>query len=1080
MNYHVGMIDPRDLSMMFKKGKTILAIEAEIKASKVKTAIYKTTRFVDDLYGNFFKRIVLGRFGYIFRNVLETQIRMFLKGHPSHITNPATLIGAIASGGAGFEGRIMSMIEDTARKTFANPDRLPGSVLDINGNPFGGHIDEVFKEIDSTNEKIVEYKKAYSKLEKDAAKETNPARVKAMQEELALLRADIDDLEIQVDELTGNSMVEQLWRDNFVENTSLGEVTKDGDIINRSGVKKKYQYVWLTKDKAEFKASLAAYILRIASDDAAKDVLRAAKGLPPREEVAKFVKNNGLEKLTPQEQVIEYYSYGPGMQALSDLSKTNDLNAERLLTNGELDRDKVAEFLFSDKQEYSYYFKLNRFTNGFEDRFANIILRNEYVKVGADGTESIVRYPMRGTDSKDIKNKTYKKNLEMIEEAYSDLIDEWEVTAKQAIRDGVDPKTFTSTGVYGVPMREVESNWDDKNWLVKGALNYSDFIFSSSAKMEKMFAHIPEYKYSYWDYIAQNIAMLSKADAEKVIAQAEKSLKKSKIIPSRWANRVIAELKRNSKASSTDSLITIKDVDEAAQVNAAKTIRETFYQAHKRNALAHQLRLIHPFIQPAMNTYITWSRLAAKNPMQLAKANLMYQYLSSESSSWINDIMFLQESEPNQPFFFKDAKTGERVFIVPILSNLSQALFGQAWTMRLGSLSMVGALSTGPALQIPFDVIKTISPAIYNMIPAWTKEMVFPLGEGVVDPIFGAFSVSWAKQILGYEELLYKYLPSTIGKLYSENPDKYNGEGMPTPDEAGMLRLTNEAKIWAAGITIGRGLLSFASAGQLTPEMLYKNDTTGEVFYQSFISAEYHDLMGQGIEQPDALNKIVDDYGFEATVLLASTSKGGYMPTDDAWKAIKDDPSLLDVSPGSIPVFFTGGGFSREYYNMLNSGDNKMSPDEYARNVNKVLISAKSAELDRKLVNKEITPDEWDAGKKNISEIQKRTNLPAGNWNYSDLSIYELEVAMRHPKIAATEAGQAFAQYNAYRKSAILSMGGERFDSAKNYQTRMQLFNIGLQLVEQYPQFSVMWYGALRYEVKPLYGEDKTQGVNNG
>ena len=98
LNFTVGMINPYEMRKMINTGKTmdelyntkgltitVNGVERKLSVGSVRKAV---NTLITDMYDRLFRRAMLFRVGYVARNIIETQIRMYLNGHPNTLTNP--------------------------------------------------------------------------------------------------------------------------------------------------------------------------------------------------------------------------------------------------------------------------------------------------------------------------------------------------------------------------------------------------------------------------------------------------------------------------------------------------------------------------------------------------------------------------------------------------------------------------------------------------------------------------------------------------------------------------------------------------------------------------------------------------------------------------------------------------------------------------------------------------------------------------------------------------------------------------------------------------------------------------------
>ena len=1108
MSHTVSMIDPYEMRLMLKKRESIESYRERLsqqKGAEWKLRYQESKSAVINLYDTTFKNLVLFRGGYVVRNTLETNVRMYLKGHPSMLTNPFFVISAMTSRQTKLGKFLNEAADKQAEKTFSKwtretSERAGRSNADVTGTSFGLIRAEV-AEFNKIEDELVQLEIKASKLKKELKDNAgNDIEVARIKKELGINYNEAKALKAQRDELNINPELEEAAVDLFNEASDLGQLTNPGrgtrtgeQAINGA------DYVQIPLNDAKFLTAYVQYIRRIMGDPIARDVLIASTNKPLSREVRNYARERNIQDWNPEEITLEYYWYGPGrviVDALyeSNLRKFNNAveSLPKNLDEGQRaarieaisdeykifeTRDEFARHLFDDTNPISYKSMVKNFTNNLQEEYVDVVIYNRFKKFDKDGNETYDVYPLKSNDPNANVKADSESNLKELKEVFAPLIKEWKETGSAKIVTIPYADVQALHRGFGAKVKE--------GGLFEGA---STKIYDWSSAAQKTFATVPEFKFSHWDYVARNVGMLSQKEAEKAIANAERILNgpgvfNRKAFPGSWAKRTLNEMKRNAKFAAADSNFNLEDLRSAANNFAAKEVEKLFYDAGKVKAFAHQLRLVAPFGQAWANSLTVWTKLAIKNPVQVYKAEEVFEFLNSEKSAFLNDILAAGDYDASQPLIFEDPKTGKKVIGVPLVGELVGLLtMGDAnktnLTIDIASMNLLfqnGFLpGFGPIVQIPLSFVEKISPATYNMIPDEIKNVIqtYVNSTDVPFSLESSLLPAYLKEILApimFPEVRTKYMSMAMQQLILEHPEKYLDKDGGISDDAGR-RLLSDATALSNGLAFARGLIQFIAPGSTRIEGTFK-DSNGEYHLMTTVTAEYFNLMNNGYDQSEAAAMMTANYGFDAWVSMITTTRSGFTPTDEAYQVLKDNPDLINTDGTILSLIYPGGGYSARLNNMLNNS-NPLSDTELIENTNKTLAMAKQSNLDAMLVRGDITPEQHELDSAALNKSTDYVLTPKIDADWKTRNIGLLEDALENPALAAAPSMKAFATYKAYRDMAWESMGGRfSFDAEKNYRTRIQLFDIGTQLAAENKEFAVMWFRVLRSEVKPLNNE---------
>jgi hypothetical protein len=998
----VGMINPYELRIMLRKGKSIEMIIGD--GNLPRQTIEALRSGLSDVYDRFFKRSMLFRFGYVARNIMETQMRMYLNGQPSAFTNPNLLISTLF--GSKYKG-VKKLVDDTINSRYAGE-------LDVKG------------------------RRVYDELPDDAS----------IQDEIA---AKV-----------------------FYQMRNQGSWNDPGAYMDPArGKVLGYDYV--TVDSDNYIRAHRDYLYGLLTNEMFRVIVAAKSGRAIPKEITTWAESKKVNNLSLQEQIVEFYWSGPGSEIIDKLRNAQQGKRSGLYSS----REKVNAYLFGD-EGLSITNVAKALTDNYNAELIDFILDGRVVtkstKILDNGTEVLEDSEKFITRfDGDLKDTPFNKK-------------EWDVEAERIL------KPIIKAWKENPELKRIDSLPFEK-YIQGEKLNFgvgdafeilSDGFFRLSATGERAFARIPEFGFARWEYVAKVIVALSPEDAQKVLAVAKKTLKGQN---STWGRETYKAIEANAKKASGDGYYTIDDLNLSASRVAARKVAELFYDASKRNAFGHALRFISPFGQAWANSMIQWTKLIAKNPWQVYKAKQTYQALTDSPPDWLGDTLNPVHGDSEDeyaPIISTDPKTGEKVFTIPLFGQLVNFLNPNIdFKITLSSMNMVaqnnGLPGFGPALQIPFSFLegntlfnKLVSTDIRRAVSPYLKE------EGKDFNILDALLPAYAKDIFSslpvlfnnipgveisesgiFSERAYRYVPAAMSVLLTNSPEKYINPDLGYPDAAGITRLTKDAQIMSMGLVLGRGMFQFVSPGTSVIDAKIK-DNKGNYMALGLISSEFFELRNQGYDQGEALQKIIDEYGINAFSILITANTFGVRPTTEAYQAILDNPELLDTYGENVSFFYPGDGISLELARMTGGGGKKEN-DEILDSLTYVMKAGREAELNNKLIKGEITEIQYENSMKQLKEKYGLSPQGAFEQNRTARTIEELRYAVTtSEQLANTNVGQALGQYLTFREQAIAN-GGITPAQTKN---REILYNLGLQLAVQYPEFVVVWNNILKKEIE--------------
>lgn len=439
-----------------------------------------------------------------------------------------------------------------------------------------------------------------------------------------------------------------------------------------------------------------------------------------------------------------------------------------------------------------------------------------------------------------------------------------------------------------------------------------DKFFAFSARMERTGALGPEWKYAYWDEAAKRAHLLDAESLATMRANAKVVLPRSSPI-----HRILKEAEGTGPLNATD-------VHAVAGKKASEHVQGLFYDARKRNAAWHQMRLVFPFGQAWGNTMTQWGKLAAQHPEQVYKFGKAMTALQQEGSNTVYDAYNAidpfgdVQTDDSQGFFFRDETRGDQLmFKYPMaatplaglmastqdaqlsfgapVSSLNLAFSGDNPLPGLGPIA-VGAIGAtgltdqpGPigdlirSLAYPFGEPDPETGLIESASPAWVKYAIF--GAGFAPGGGEDFRRSQQKGAL---------IATASRNDYGDLTDPINQKRW-FQDADGVARMASFI----------RGIGSFLLPASPVPEWQMK-DPAGNWMPVASVAAQYRQQAAEnGNDQ--AIVNLVEQYGEKGLAAILSATSGDKVLSDNAYQySLRNGDDATRIGPDAMALLFPG------------------------------------------------------------------------------------------------------------------------------------------------------------------------------
>ena len=639
------------------------------------------------------------------------------------------------------------------------------------------------------------------------------------------------------------------------------------------------------------------------------------------------------------------------------------------------------------------------------------------------------------------------------------------------------------------------SNWADhfqtKNVRVAFSENPQDEVrigtrwvnkfFEVATKIERIGAVGPEFRMAYWNSIAELAPMLRGKDVARALKAANTTLTPIQSLTGKSIGKMHPAWKALDAANKNgiDGFVKLDDIHEIAMEAAAKEVAGLFYDAANRNNFWYALRIVTPFGQAWGNTLNTWTKLGAKQPLNIYKAQKLFNALQEEQSNAIyeagqqlgplslygasEDGMGAEDKDSQGGFFYSN-EFGDTVFQMPLVgralgmgTNLLARLPGngvdtgslldanipvESPTSSL-NLAMGGdSISPGFSPAVAFPLSAEILPS--EQMNAWTRQQVAPFGD---KSFFESMTPAWMQKAIGGAGAIPgfgKAFTSAFDGLYPGMANRGVVDAMTILSTTGNYgdltdpiqarRFKADAQQLAAATLLMTGMFQNAMPATPIPQTAVappagsgEMQTTGQ-YTLGLVNALYQQYYARnGFDRTAAVEEVVRDFGpYAAFAMVGNWAGFSRLPTSQALEWAYENPEIAKAHPDEFPLFFPNGDSSNvEATRWLRSntfGEQvRKNPDEAFAEAVAWLERIQVARVNSMENAGEMNATEASTARDAIAEQYRDVSSPAGTRFDKTEELEKLNnLVQRYPEISQSSAGQAFASAWALREKALM------------------------------------------------------------
>jgi len=608
-----------------------------------------------------------------------------------------------------------------------------------------------------------------------------------------------------------------------------------------------------------------------------------------------------------------------------------------------------------------------------------------------------------------------------------------------------------------------------------------DAFFKVVNKIERLGTVGPEFRLAYWDRIAELAPGLNASEIDRALKSANTTLTGMKrMMPDSklvdvGTNHPAWEALNKAKNNNSDGLLTLDEIHSVAMDYAAKEIEDLFYDAARRNNFWASTRLIFPFGQAWGNTLVQWTKLGAKNPIQIYKAQKVFNALEEEGSNSIYESPLTTwmyndyapgaapwDADPNGGFFYQN-NFGDATFAMPFggkLANMGTNLLNKmngidvgapATELEAGVASLnlaIGqesawpgssflanmAIDAGlPDSKLKQNIRNIVEPygsrdVSQTAIPAWGSKMI--AGVGALPVVGDQLS-----------DFLSPFAPANKNRNVVDaqailiSSGQYN-----LTDAYDVKKLKDDTASLAATFTLIGGFAQNASPA--TPTFQYgvsldndqfdsNKEFNGMTYSLAFMSEVYKLYLAEAAnDSMEAKSQMLADYGPPFLFAITGEREGfSQYPSSQAMQWYYENDSnkkLAAAFPDEFSLFFPKGDptdvTSRLFLDKMADNDRPYKTASQVTEENVMTaLRVQRQRVDFMEANNFISSDQADAKRKEIEESYEGTK--AGMEFNSNTATDRIEKIVKafeaSTSLQTTEAGKAFSLALQYRENAL-------------------------------------------------------------
>lgn len=627
-------------------------------------------------------------------------------------------------------------------------------------------------------------------------------------------------------------------------------------------------------------------------------------------------------------------------------------------------------------------------------------------------------------------------------------------------------------------------------WLVNG------FFGNVSERAMRRLEKYPFWRQGYYHVVRENVDMLKPSEARKALENIKRAAEREgmsaeqyiggtvsgragfdKYLPERLRSEenVIARLERQAALPDDGTLTgTVEDLNAYAGEITNMNMANIFFESAQRNNIEDALRVVYPFGAAWREVLGKYLKLAIEDPYRVRKAELIYR-------GGIN----ADPDGDGRGILYKDPQSGQVMFVFPgskFVANAMQKVFTSGPTVDVSMEAPLRQLNVGfntlpamgPIVQIPAAILLKDKPQMSELM-----QIIAPYGSPSTfkDGVFNAAMPGWMNKAYQAFSANTDDMDTMFAQTYVDTARALSTSGeydLTNQNEVDML--LKDAKSKARAIMGLRALTQFIGPTSGSPSYQVK-DAEGRDIYVDILAQELATLREQDYDT--AVSKFLNAHGENFMLYLASktraTDKGqGYEPTQEflAWSI--ENKTFLDKYRKTGAFFGpTSDEFSFAAWDyQIATGKRIYNDPREIIQQSQYVVGSESYRQERLKYGP--YPNTLERERLRSVRVALNQRYPGYPVNpvfevneFESLFIPELKKAVEDKTVAGYEVTDFIKAYLDARDNAIASIGGGSLKSSKkSARARAALAYYGQQLSNENNEFARLYDRHLAAEVE--------------
>lgn len=655
-------------------------------------------------------------------------------------------------------------------------------------------------------------------------------------------------------------------------------------------------------------------------------------------------------------------------------------------------------------------------------------------------------------------------------------------------------KTITFRDSPSSIAKLVGSAEEKYNWVTNG------FFKSVYGMASDKLARSPVWRRAYWGKIEEIAHVLNPEDAAKLLENAKK------------ANLARPQLDRVTKVleltiANKNGDQALGAADELARSFASKYYENLMFTSSQRSRFSQTNALMTPFFEAYREQASVWAKLLIERPQNAHYVDLALRALRSPLPAE-NDV---NNDGKNDGFLFRDPKTGEEVFGVPLTGRVAQMFSGvPAGDFRISGKSMSLVTQVLPGFG------PTVQMLASNFVPSTKKwepfsNILFPYGrpeEQTANPFDPTPLV--IKRMSPFAQKLLKEYAGAPGKMLAEmlrtlpivgsdvsNDQVYQGYYSnvmkslsstqdPPKNSVEMNAFLNEVEDKTMKLYALRGLAGFVLPGQPLTQFMAESKM-GKVdlgVYSDELQRFEKEAKDAGEPWGTGTARFLDMYGQNLWGMYGTSSAPGKVlglqPSKEWDNWAQENKSLISDYSGVAAYFGPqDGAFDLSVWQRQKRSGLRpfKDPEQWVidaeNNVASQLYNSVRGSMN-------VQQQKSSKGKQLLSDFRATVVDRFPYWNPElngvlsrdkrNKQIAELTNIVNDKAVSETNVGIAAKAYMDFRDATLASISAQ-YPTLKNWQQsnktieeRSKLTLLGDTLAKNFPEFTPLWQNVLSNE----------------